>query len=272
MKIIGLCKTFSGPEFIEAAIEELYPFLDKFVFVNSNVSWIGEKGNTVRKRIKQWAKKNDKDNKIIIFDVNAKSQGEQYQQGYEFIKNNFSPDWVMMFDTDEVWDKLNLNIAKKYLVEGIEYNAIGANMHTYIKSPFYRVTPPEYCKPTIFIRPVHNSILGIRGNYVTPRIIPKDLFFHHFTYVRYNEEDVFKKIDTTLIGDKEAEVTTELVNMEKWKKNKWDKLPKATNFHTTKHFEKSWHKIKVIGTKDLPNSVTKNDRIKQWMSDRLIAS
>ncbi len=263
MRVIGLCKTFSGSEFVKAAIKSVYPFLDKIVFINSDVSWTGEYGNTVKPVIEEWAKNNDTERKIVHFQCNVMSQDEQYQAGYAWAKSAFNPDWIMIFDTDEVWDETGLNVAKRCLAECTEYNAIAANMHTYIKSPFYKVTPPEWCKPTVFIRPVHHSFLGIRGNEVTPRIIPDDLYFHHFTYVRKTEKDVLKKIATTLVGDREG-TPSNLVDMEKWIANKWNKLPKAKNFHTTKAYEKSWHKIEIIRECELPITVQGTPIIEQW--------
>ena len=255
MKIISLTKIFDGYEFIEASIEALYDFVDKFVFVNSDVNWLGETGNTIEPVIKKWKKKNDSLNKIFIIDCNVSSQKEQYDVGYKFIKDNFICDWIMLFDADEVWDHANLQRAKKYLNNSLLYNSISAKMHTYLKSPFYRVSPPEMCEPTVFIRPVHCELLGIRGNGVKPKLFTKDLFFHHFTYVRFKEKDVFKKIQTSLIGDREDVSQTQLVDLKKWKKEKWDKMPKVFNMHTTKHFEKSWRRIKKIKLIDLPKSL-----------------
>lgn len=264
MKIVSLTKTFSGNEFIIPAIESLYGFVDHFVFVNSNVSWNNETGNTVKPIVEDWQNKYDTENKIIHFDCNATTQKQQYDSGYNYIRENLDADWIMIFDTDEVWDFINIERAKHLLKTSHNYNAISCNMHTYIKSPFYRVEPPEYCKPTVFIRPIFYGLQGIRGNGVTPRLFCEDLFFHHFTYVRYNEDDVFKKVNTSLLGDCEDVPNTTLVDMKKWKKEKWDKMPRAYNFHTTKNFEKSWHRLKVIKENDLPLSVQGSEIINQW--------
>ena len=113
------------------------------------------------------------------------------------------------------------------IVDALQYNALGSNMHTYIKSPFYRVSPPEYCRPTVFVRPILDVLLGIRGNHLKPRLTPSDLFFHHFTYVRKYEKDVFKKIWTTLEGDRDDVKQTELVDMDEWIAKKWNRLPRS---------------------------------------------
>lgn len=264
MRIIGLCKTFSGHEFITAAIEQLYDFLDAIVFINSEISWNGEIGNTVKPVIKAWQEKHDHKNKIIHHDCNVKTQEQQYGIGYDYIRSNLDPDWIMLFDSDEVWDNANLNIAKQLLEDSVEYNGIKAHMHTYLKSPFYRVVPPEFCKPTVFIRAIHKDLIGIRGNGVFPCVTPNNLFFHHFTYVRDSEKDVFKKIQTSLSGDREDVPQTELVDIEEWKKKKWDKITRVKNLHTTLHFEKSWYRVSRIHISELPIACRNLPIVQKW--------
>ena len=262
MKVVGLVKTFGGTEFVEAAIESVYDFCDKIVFVHSTRDWLGEEGegNTVKPVVEAWANAHDTDNKIINLTGDWPAQATQYDIGYRFIKEHLECDWVMCFDTDEVWDYSNLETARQTLEKAVQYNAVGAWMHTYIKSPFYRVTPPEILKPTVFSRPLFDTLIGIRGNGMMPRVVPDNLFFHHFTYVRYREADVMRKIQTTLLGDQEDVPSCTLIDLEKWKRDKWDRLPKARDFHTTKKFEKSWHACVKVRLSDLPPTV-RNKRI-----------
>lgn len=266
MKIVALCKTFSGPDFVEAAIESLYSFVDAIVFVHSTRDWDGKEhnGNEVFPVVQAWAAVHDKQHKIHNLVGDWPAQKKQYDVGYDYIRSKLPCDWVMFFDTDEVWDYANLETAHGLLSKHVEVNAVAAYMHTYIKSPFYRVTPAEMCKPTVFIRPAFGRVNGIRGNQTRPRIIPEHLFFHHFTYVRRYERDVFRKVSTTLIGDREDVPNTQLVDIEKWRKEKWDKLPNATDFHTTAHFEKSWHAIRVVRPADLPASLRDKPILKEF--------
>ena len=75
-------------------------------------------------------------------------------------------------------------------------------------------------------------------------------FFHHYTLVRDNEDEIFKKIMTSSIGD-----NLPSVDMETWKKEKWDKLPHATNFHWTKGFENCWKNVVVLKDIGVPRCV-----------------
>gem|GEM_PF-4346803 len=264
LRIVGLCKTFSGNEFITAAIEEAYPFLERFVFVNSDVGWTGERGNTVKPVVETWQKEHDVDKKILHLDCSLQTQVEQYAIGYDYIRTNLDPDWIMVFDTDEVWDSISLNTAMNILKKATLFNGVAAHMHTYLKSPLYRVCPPEYCKPTVFVRPIHHTLLGIRGNSVSPRLISDDLYFHHFTYVRDNEEDIFKKIQTSLLGDQEDVPFTHLVDMEKWRETKWKNILRSKNLHTTANFESSWYQCKRVTVEDLPVSCRKLPIVEKW--------
>lgn len=263
--IVALCKTHMCNEFIEAAIESIYDHVDKIVFVNSDVDWLGVKSkNEVVGVVNNWKSSNDTMDKIFNFEANVDNQYLQYNIGYHFIKDVYNPQWILCFDTDEIWDKSNILRLVKYSREFIEYNAIHSYMHTYIKSPFYRVTPPEMCKPCVLFRPIHKDIFGIRGNQTGNSIIPSDLFFHHFTYVRRNESDVFKKIQTSLVGDRDDVPNCDLVDIGDWIINKWNKLPNAVDFHTTKHFERSWHKIVKIKLNDLPETLQNKEILRIW--------
>lgn len=261
MKIVGLCKMFSGYEFLEALLEEAYPEIDKFIFVSSDKNWQGEKKeNKVLPVLKNWMHENDKENKIEIINTSLMDQMDQYEEGYKHIKIKYpDTDWIFVFDTDEVWEKAVLQKAKKKLEECFYYNAVHCNMKTYIKSPFYKVSPAEYNKPTCFIRPCFSCFPGVRGNAGKPSIFIPDLYFHHFTYVRKYEKDVIEKIKTSFIGDQYCTVKCMPVDLDEWYKTKWRNLPYSKNFHTTQGFESSWKEIEIVTKNDLPESLKGKD-------------
>ena len=109
MRIIALYKTFSGEEFVEASIESIYNSVSEIVMVHSNVSWSGEKGNTVLPVVQRWAEEKDKKNKIINLVGDFRDQNAQYNHGLSFIRRKLGfYDFVLLIDTDEVWDRDNL--------------------------------------------------------------------------------------------------------------------------------------------------------------------
>ena len=268
MKVIGLCKAFSGHEFLEASIDSIYKNLEAIYFVVSDTNWAGEKltGNhKVLETVLKYQKNKDIDKKIHIISTSSTNQDEQYKIGHKKIIEDY-PDieWLCLFDTDEVWEEVVFENAVKRLDFLDEYNSVCCQMYTYIKSPLYRVDPLENCKPFVFVRALFfGYTAGIRGSKACPTYYMEDIFFHHFTYVRETEEDVFKKIKTSLIGDKDCEVICDPVDIDKWKKDKWDHLPYSKDFHTTKGYETSWHKIEQININQLPRSVRGLEIVKE---------
>lgn len=250
--IIGLCKTFSGHEFVSASVASVYPFLDKIVFVHSDLSWNGDIGNSVKGAIMLL---DDPDNKFVHVSGEYKTQSEQYTAGMQ-IAQSFDPDWVMFFDTDEVWDNEQLGCLIEKLNSVHIENAVCCSMKTYVKTPFYRVEPPEVCRPVVFIRGCIPYDVGCRGSEVMPKVIFHDIYFHHFTYVRGTWEDVRKKILTSEKGDEESgKLASKIHDINEWKKQVWDKLPNVTDFHIIKGFERSWHSVQNITINDLPEAV-----------------
>lgn len=260
MQIIALYKIFSGNEFITSALEEIYSELDNFVFVSSEKDWNkSDRINTVEPVVREWKEKYDKENKIIILNSQATDQMEQYEEGYSYIRKNFNPDWLFISDSDEIWEKEVFKKAKEYLRRSAYYNNVRCSMKTYIKSPYFMVDPPEYNKPTCFIRPIFPKFPGVRGNHGKPSVLYSDIYFHHFSYVRKYEREVIEKIKTSFIGDQHCTFKCLPVDLDEWYKNKWHNLPYSKNFHTTKGYEKSWSSIKEITKEDLPESLRDKD-------------
>lgn len=257
-KVVALYKTFSGEEFVEASLASIYRLCHKIVLVHSSVSWSGEVGNTVAPVVEEWKLNYDTCNKIVNLYVDLRSQDEQYKYGFDYIKKNIPCDLVLLIDTDEVWDEDQLQELFIRACNDTEHNAFSCRLHTYIKSIHYKVEPMEWCKPTVLVRTSQMGIIGPRGINNSPKVLYNDIKAHHFTYVRKDEETVMKKIKTSFIGDGPG---THCVPMEDWIENKWKKLPFATDFHTTKTAETSWHSIKPILVKDLPAAVRNSVKI-----------
>lgn len=266
LKIIALCKTFSGEEFVGAMIDSIYNQVDKIVFVHSDTSWTNKKGNTVKEVVKKWKSEKDNLDKIVNLEWDCINQIEQYEYGYNWIKNNLKSNFIMLVDTDEIWDEEDLIRAKEYLISNRMYNAFTVNMYTYIKSPFYRLKNIEPCKPTIFIRNSCNSIKGVRGNKIVPRLCLKNIFMHHFTYVRKDFNSIIEKIMASTKAD-----GLNTIDLNKWITEKWDKLPDSsiTNLHTSKGFEHYWLGVKKISKEELPKVFQKNSYpiIEQYLKE-----
>lgn len=251
LKIIAVCKTFSGNEFITAMIESIYNHVNKIVFVNSNVSWTNKIGNDVKPLVLDWKKRGDVFDKILNLEYNTNVQSDQYDFAYKYINENYDYDFLMLVDTDEIWNNKDILEAKKFLEKTYNdnINAYTTQMRTYIKSPFYRLKNIEPCRPTIFIKKGF-SIEGVRGNKITPRVNIPNIFMHHFTYVRSNDELVFDKIKSSTLSD-----GLKTVDLDVWKKEKWDLLPdnNITDLHTSSGYENYWKGVELITSNDLPD-------------------
>ena len=244
LKIAALYKTFSGDDWVRYSIESIYDNVDAIYFVHSNVSWLGERGNTCIKVVEDWKNKYDKDKKIITIVGDFQSQDLQYVVGMKVIKSgNF--DWVLLVDTDEIWSMERLLYVRKYLETNPEYDAFSCSMFTHIKEPKYIVWPPEPCRPTVLIRSNVESMVGVRGNRQPKKGNLRDVYFNHLTLVRKKEQDIFTKIIASNSADGETHV-----NLKKWKKTVWDRIPNVNNFHMTKGYEHCWESIKEVEIKD----------------------
>lgn len=262
MKITCLVKTFSGKEFCTSSLESIYNFCDNIVFVHSEVSWSGKKGNDVYPIIYEWTEKNDTKGKITNIRGNWYDQDSQYDFGLKYIQQNFEQDYIMLIDTDEIWDFENLNKSKNILENNKDYNSFTCNMFTYVKSPYYRVEKIEPCKPVVFLRSNIKEMLGIRGNGIQPKYYMKDVIMHHFCYVRENENIIKDKFITSKIGDKNESNSDWFEN--KWNKINFKNLNNIENLHPTVGAEYCWNKLIKVGKNDLPMTVQKNKILELW--------
>lgn len=246
MRIAALTKTFRGEESLEKMFLSIKDYIDKIVFVNSEVSWMGRKGNTCKEVIK----KLDSD-KVISLDYDTMNQLDQCMYGYNFIKENLDCDLVMLIDTDEVWDRKNLDKAIEIVVKNPDFKTYTSRLYTYIKTPFYRVEPPESIEVVVFVKPDLESLGENSRCYgLTPKKALEengDVYFHHFIYVRGKFNDVLEKVLTSHISE-----NTEYRDMSWWIPNVWEQIPHVNNFHPAKGFEHHWERLKRVEKKDLP--------------------
>jgi MoaA/NifB/PqqE/SkfB family radical SAM enzyme len=257
MNIVALYKTFSGEDFVGLSLESIYSLCSKIVMIHSNYSWTGEKGNTVAPVVEKWKEDNDTESKIIGLYTDIKDQSAQYDLGLRYIRSKLvNYDYILLIDTDEVWDEKELNKLINYAKSDRRIPAFSVSLHTYIKSMFYRITPKEWCQPTVLVNNTVTKLDGIRGSSIKSKVYLEDVYMHHFTYVRFNEQAVMKKIYNTA-----ATEGVRLVDMKDWVESKWNALPHATNFHTVDYARTSWKSVKIVELNDLPDVVKKHPEV-----------
>jgi len=263
-RIVALYKTFSGPEFVEASLASVYPHVDGIVMVHSQTGWDASSGNTVVDRARAWSQQNDPAGKVHHLPSSLSEQPAQYAEGLKAARRLFDPDFIMLVDTDEVWEPSQLAQAVQRVAADREHCRFTCCMRTYVKSPLYLVRPAERCCPTIFLRNVPDLVIhGPRGNQVGPTLKWQDLYFHHFTYVRQDEASVFAKIRTSAIGDIASNV-----DLDAWRRDKWDQLPFAVNLNTTVGYESSWARVVPVSRLDMPLALQDHPLILNATNDR----
>lgn len=269
MKIVALCKTFAGEEWIEAMTLSIYRYVDKIVFVNSEVSWTGAKGNTCKLVINNMKtgimrgrksrnfieEKIDKEDKIISLNYDTIDQNRQCQLGYKYIQKHVPCDYVMLIDTDEVWDDYDMQQAILFIKTHPEHLAYRTAIYTYIKSPYWRVDPIEPLRPVSFIRAdlkdMGNSARACNlSNVVMQDKDGKHVFYHHFVYVR----DTFNKVLEKIISSHVSE-NTRYMDMSLWIPRVWNLLPRVfvkNGFHPAIGYQENWQNIEVVKKEQLP--------------------
>jgi hypothetical protein len=259
MKIIALYKTWDGGEFIDASLASIYEHVSAVVMVHSDTSWLGERGNTVKPRAMEWCEHHDKFNKIYHVNVDTSSQEEQYSIGVDYIHKHFDYDVVMVVDADEVWEGQYIENAVRQMHDE-PFPVYRANMHTYLKSPLYRVEPP-YGSPTAFFRDPKPLTTSPRGHKAPSRML-SDVWMHHYTYVRESRELVERKIEQSCLADKSGET---VVN--NWMERVYDAIPLGSNLHAFVKHTKKWEKVRKIWMDEVPPAMRTSKLLSLWKPD-----
>lgn len=258
IKVVAMCKTFRGEEFISAAALSVYNYCERIVFVNSETSWTGWHGNTCVEEIEK-LKNLDTQNKIVSLRYDTSDQTQQVEYGFQWIKQNLKADYILILDSDEVHNDEDLIRAFNFLHARPNHKVYRCQMRTYIKHPLYRLSNIELCQPVLFVNArLNNMAGGWRANNLEGPVMP-GVFFHHFIHVRKDFNSVFEKIITS-----HASEGFEYQDMGRWISEVWNKLPNVegewrNGFHPHTSYPASWKGIEVITRDQLPNVLRNNE-------------
>jgi hypothetical protein len=254
MKIIALIKTWSGEEWLKPCIESIYNYVHKVVILTSNISWIGGVDNPSLPVIKEMLEFYDPDNKLIHIEHDEPNQIKHCMYAYKYIQNNLECDFVQLIDSDELWDVNNYKRALSFLKNHPDHKAYRTNMYTYIKSPFFRIDPPEALKPVCFIKPDLNDMgLEPRGCAIKPFTIMSDVWCHHFVFVRYHFNKVLEKLIQSHVSEKQP-----YEDMSKWIPEVWNKIPWynkdvfPNGMHPAIGYGHQWKNVRKLDYDELP--------------------
>lgn len=254
MKIVALYKTFDGEEWIAASLASIYDRVDSIVMVHSDVSWTGDHGNTVEPVARAWTEQHDAAGKVHHIHADRPTQEEQYAAGLKHIDQTWrSTDLLMLVDADEVWDAGALTRAIDKIRRTRQgYVAFRTQMHSYLKSPLFRVKP-AWGVPVVFLKEPALVLESARAWQAEPHMLLGGVWFHHFTYVRQTAERVRQKILRSCVGDGDAD--EQVLDLDRWFREKWDELPAARTLHPFAGQSEAWQGVEVIEKRWLPEAV-----------------
>lgn len=259
MRLIALYKTWDGGEFVDASLASVYEHCEAIVMVHSDVSWLGEHGNSVKDRAVEWCVSHDVAGKVHHVDVSLQSQEAQYAAGLEYIHRHKLPhDAILAVDSDEVWEDQYLERAKQQLVDR-PFVAYRCNMHTYLKTPFYRVHPP-FGSPTVIFRDPLLLLKSPRGCQA-PALQFDNVWMHHYTYVRETRASVERKLHQSCLAD-----GNEIV-VPNWMTQVYDKMPAGRDFHGFLRWRHVWSELHKIWLDEVPPAMRQAKLLKMWKPD-----
>lgn len=262
MQIIALYKTWDGGEFVDASLASIYDHVEAIVMVHSDISWLGEYGNTVKPLALEWCNEHDKAGKVHHVDVSLTSQEAQYAAGLEYIHRHKLPyEAILAVDADEVWEDQYLERAKRQMRNN-PAPAYRSNMHTYLKTPFYRVHPP-FGSPTVLFADPRWLIKSPRGCQAPARQLD-NVWMHHYTYVRATREAVERKLNQSCQADGGEMVVPN------WMTQVYDRMPFGTDLHGFVRWREVWKEIHKIWVDQMPAAMRSAHLLKLWKPDGLL--
>jgi hypothetical protein len=196
-KIVAQYKIFNVDEWLIVSIQSIIAHVHKIVIIESTISW----GNSSLTKIDsdQFLEQIQKEfpDKVIVMKGEWDDQLKQVQSGFEYIKKNI-PECThcIYIDSDEIYSEKELQKIIKLIHHWKTFNReIRANMFTFFKSPIYQIEPPESFKPMV-IFPLRNFIQFTTFRNVNLGFVNSDIWLHHMSYVRKNENDIRNKMIT----------------------------------------------------------------------------
>lgn len=259
MRLIALYKTFDGGEFVDASLASVYEHCDAIVMVHSDVSWLGEHGNSVRAAAIEWCNDHDQAGKVHHVDVSLNNQEAQYQAGLDYIsQHKLVYDAILAVDADEVWEDQYFENAKRQMTEK-PFIAYRSNMHTYLKSPFFRVRPP-FGSPTVFLCDPRWLLKSPRGCQA-PALQLENVWMHHYTYVRESREAVERKLQQSCIADGGETIVPN------WMADVYDKMPAGKHLHGFERWRQVWEQVDKVWLPDVPPAMRNAKLLHLWLPE-----
>ena len=262
-KLIACYKAFRGGEWFDCSLRSIADYVDGVVVVLSTTAWIDSGlSNNCIDVAKQWVKRQP--DWIHTVWLDAVNQEDQYELGLKAIRDIYGEDVaVLVIDTDEVWESHSLNWLKHEIDQNPDVHYFCSRIKTYLRSPFYQVYPEESGRPVVALQSACEQPLAGRfqRRELGPTKICENVVFHHFPYVRADENEIAEKFRLT--SSQET-----IPSRADWLVKVWPRLPLGTDMHLTPGFESCWREKKRLSRMTDPGAPYCADFIIQKENER----
>jgi hypothetical protein len=250
-KFVALTKLHRGGEFLPACLEGIHANTDALVAVFSDSPWradlkYGQENCTGS--LHEFINAHP-DYRVLELHGNYPSEHTQYVAGLEAIKREWGVDaGVMIVDSDEIWNPCDVATLRARVEKfpNVEYYRSG--IYAYLRSPLWRVYPREPHHATVALRTPHHPQFTGRFADNKPNLYFEDLSFHHYTYVRADQNEIPAKWHAT---DSQENSKGD----PRWLETTWNQLPRGKNLHYCIGFAHCWQEIEVLSELAMPASV-----------------
>jgi glycosyltransferase involved in cell wall biosynthesis len=173
MKLGALIPVLNEWRFVPAVAGQLLGAVDRCVILRGNLALSGAPVEV--------SPVPELDPRIEIVEGNWQSENETRNAGMDLLSDC---DYILMVDSDEILLDEDLQ-RLRVLCETDKPQVIGVRLHTYWKTPDYRIQPPEDGLIKMVLRK-DVRIEGLRG--VQSTVTQADVWCRHLSYVRTDEE------------------------------------------------------------------------------------
>lgn len=246
-RIVAFYKCFNLDEWLPVSITSIIDHVDQVLIVESDKSWSEKdisKTDDGCSELEELLTRYK--HKILIVRGEWGNQFEQVNFGLNFMKNKLNSfSHCLYIDSDEIYEEKEIKKLVRLSRKFKSFNReVRANMFTYFKSPFFQVDPIENFKPMVMF-PLRDFVELSTFRNVNLGFVESDVFFHHLSYVRRNDQDIKNKM-LTHKNDEGTDVNWFTDVYLKW-------TPEAKNFHPKE--PAIFKGVKVLKNDEVPSLI-----------------
>jgi hypothetical protein len=247
-RVAGVCCVYDDERWLKYMMDSVYHEIGALFFLVGDSPWNGELTSNAQ-TLRTVESYPDPEEKIHIIRGNWDSETEQRTVGLEIVKQaGFELCFVV--DADEIYDPVVLRAMIGLALSKPQVGCFLMTCLTYWKSHRYRIDPPEYYKPPIFVRCGQNSELNgyfVERRHATAKYVgaipPNFGVCHHLSYARTNEE-----LKKKLASFSHAHEVRPNWYDEVWLA--WDKSPQMENLHPV--YPEAYKRAVMVTDEQLP--------------------